>query len=341
MKKIIICLIMALLVVGSADAQKKTRKKTSGKARTTATTKASPQQPVINGETKWKDKAEAGDAEAQYQLAAYLDRAGRYDEALKWFLKAAEQDFPMAFFKLGWRVRIQESPVYERMGITADSLYNKAHKLALPLAKNGNAWGQLVMGYLYEFGAGGLAKNHEEAFKWFLKSAEQGNAEAQERVGCYYYYGLGIAKNKEEGVKWYRKAAEQGDPDAQCVIGDFYMQGDGGFAKNEKEGLKWYRKAAANEQQDAKVKIVKLGKNAKENKKYDKFYGTWTSARGTTFTITPGPYLNLSGAGKFSGEWTSNGELYVSFGYPDEIHLRYNKGYLYDRNGRMYWRIGD
>ena len=81
-------------------------------------------------------------------------------------------------------------------------------------------------------------------------------------------------------------------------------------------------------------------KKNENNQKYAHFYGTWTSARGTTFTISTGPYLDLVGAGKFSGEWTNDGKLYVSFGYPDEITLRYYNGYLYDGNGRMHWRIG-
>ncbi len=79
---------------------------------------------------------------------------------------------------------------------------------------------------------------------------------------------------------------------------------------------------------------------AQQTSQHDKFYGQWTSAHGTTFTIEYGPYLDLVGAGKFSGKWTSDGKLYVSFGYPDEITLRYSDGFLYDGNGRMYWRVG-
>ena len=130
-----------------------------------------------------------------------------------------------------------------------------------------------------------------------------------------------------------------------CGFEDY---GKCGFAKNEKEALKWYRAAAANGNYSAKVTLMdkaKLEKKAKEDKKYENFYGTWTNAIGFTFAITPGPYLDLRSAGVFNGkwsaEWTYNGELYVSFGYPDELYLRYYKGYLYDRNGRMYWRIGD
>ena len=79
---------------------------------------------------------------------------------------------------------------------------------------------------------------------------------------------------------------------------------------------------------------------AQQTSQRDKFYGQWTSAHGATFTIEYGPYLDLVGAGKFSGKWTSDGKLYVSFGYPDEITLRYSDGFLYDGNGRMYWRVG-
>lgn len=40
--------------------------------------------------------------------------------------------------------------------------------------------------------------------------AEQGLAEAQNKLGDCYYNGEGLAQDYIEAVKWYRKAAEQG-----------------------------------------------------------------------------------------------------------------------------------
>ena len=60
-----------------------------------------------------------------------------------------------------------------------------------------------------------------------LLEAEQGNAEAQERVGAKYQYGLGFRQDYVEELKWYRLAAEQGNVEAQTSIGLMYGVGHG------------------------------------------------------------------------------------------------------------------
>ena len=49
-------------------------------------------------------------------------------------------------------------------------------------------------------------------------AAEQGYAPAQYNLGVMYANGEGVAKNDEQAVKWYRKAAEQGDEDAKKLL---------------------------------------------------------------------------------------------------------------------------
>ena len=48
-----------------------------------------------------------------------------------------------------------------------------------------------------------------EAFKWYMKAAEQGDAGAQRSVGSCYYFGFGVAKDEDAGRLWYEKAAQQ------------------------------------------------------------------------------------------------------------------------------------
>ena len=50
---------------------------------------------------------------------------------------------------------------------------------------------------------------------WFRKAAEQGNAEAQYRLGLSYYNGEGVPKDYAQAAFWWRKAAEQGEDTAQ------------------------------------------------------------------------------------------------------------------------------
>ena len=44
--------------------------------------------------------------------------------------------------------------------------------------------------------------------KRYRKAAEQGDAEAQNRLGVCYEYGKGVPQDYQEAVKWYRKAVE-------------------------------------------------------------------------------------------------------------------------------------
>lgn len=62
----------------------------------------------------------------------------------------------------------------------------------------------------------------------------------------------------EPTVVWYRKAAEQGDSDAQNRLGTMYQNGDD-VAKDMEQAVAWYRKAAASGNDTAKQNLDKLG----------------------------------------------------------------------------------
>ena len=61
----------------------------------------------------------------------------------------------------------------------------------------------------------------------YRNAAEQGDAEAQFKLGFCYASGRGVAKDMAQAVVWYRKAAEQGNVDAQCNLGFCYIYGEG------------------------------------------------------------------------------------------------------------------
>ena len=62
-------------------------------------------------------------------------------------------------------------------------------------------------------------QEHLEAFKWYRKSADQGDALAQYFLGCFYAKGIGVNKDQAEAGKWFLMAANQGDAKAQAMIG--------------------------------------------------------------------------------------------------------------------------
>lgn len=120
--------------------------------------------------------------------------------------------------------------------------YDKAVRLLLPLAKDGDAGAQNAVGVLYAYGWG-MAQDNRAAVEWFSKAAEQGLAKSQMSLGNMYKQGLGVQRDYAEALKWYRKAAEQGYVGGMVSLGIMY-EGGHGVAQNYGEAMTWYRKAA-------------------------------------------------------------------------------------------------
>jgi TPR repeat protein len=98
--------------------------------------------------------------------------------------------------------------------------YGEAFNIFLPLAQEGNAEAQTMIGYLYGTG-NGVPQNDDAALRWYTSAAEQGYALAQLNLGIMYENvragsgGVGLAQ------RWYRLAAEQGNAEAQFRVGSF------------------------------------------------------------------------------------------------------------------------
>ena len=104
----------------------------------------------------------------------YLSGRGGLDqndlEALSWYLKAANQNWPDAQYRLGY--------MYETgLGTAKDvqravSLYRSAAEGGYPDAQN-------LLGVLYATGSDGLPHDDNLAVDWYRKAAEQGFAKAE------------------------------------------------------------------------------------------------------------------------------------------------------------------
>ena len=53
-----------------------------------------------------------------------------------------------------------------------------------------------------------------------IKQTDEGDAEAQFRLGMAYYNGNGISKNYSKAYYWLQKAVGQGNNDAQIYLGN-------------------------------------------------------------------------------------------------------------------------
>lgn len=228
--------------------------------------------------------AKAGDAKAEYQLAnLYLSGAGVRKDAAKaaaWYRKAADQGYGPAQSELG--------ALYLRgIGVPKDEA--QAIVWVRKAAEQGEMTAQSDLGMLYLNGQG-VEQDNAQALVWLRKAAEQGSAAGQHNLASLYQRGsAGLAKDDDEAKRWYGKAAlqdrsqlgvsqsrmalclyrreyevwcseaespgafgpvedlvaaaERGDTQAQTRLGDIYGKGIG-VQKDEAQSFNWYRKAA-------------------------------------------------------------------------------------------------
>ncbi len=93
-------------------------------------------------------------------------------------------------------------------------------------------------------------KDYETALNEWRPLAEQGNADAQFRLGVMYQRGHGVPQDYQQALHWYEKAAAQGHVGAQFNLGLLYQNGEG-VPQDFVQAHKWYDLARANGNKDA------------------------------------------------------------------------------------------
>lgn len=129
--------------------------------------------------------------------------------------------------------------------------------LGLEMHGQSDSQKQYELGDDYYNGQNGKQKNYAEAFKWYLKAAEQDNAYAQNQVAFCYQCGIGVKQDYTEAAKWFRKAAELGLSVSQTNLASCYEYGDG-VLQNYSDAIYWYRKAAESGEINAQKRLGAL-----------------------------------------------------------------------------------
>jgi len=88
-----------------------------------------------------------------------------------------------------------------------------------PLAGQGNAEAQALLGFMYEFGRG-VPQNAVVAVHWYVCAAEQGNAAGQYYLGLMYDKGHGVPRSAVLAYKWLNLAASHAPPNDR----DYYIR---------------------------------------------------------------------------------------------------------------------
>ena len=112
-----------------------------------------------------------------------------------------------------------------------------------PLAEQGDADAQYKLGVMYASGRG-VPQDDAQAVAWYRRAAEQEHARAQYNLGVMYDDGRGVPQDDAQAVAWYRRAAEQDVAEAQFNLGFMYDNGRG-VAQNYVQAHMWWNLAAA------------------------------------------------------------------------------------------------
>ena len=210
--------------------------------------------------------AKKDNPEAQYMLGICYSK-GRgveqdKEEGLKWYQKAADQDFAKAQLALATLYH-DGGRGFEKDEDNAESLATKAVPGLKKEAKAGDELAQLLLGGCY-LGGLGVEKDEEEGVKWVRKAANQDLAKAQALLGACYMAGKGVEEDEIEAVKWFRKAANQDLAEAQIQLAICYYNGEG-VEKDLKEAKKWIEKAAKQGNDRAKSMLESLESELEED----------------------------------------------------------------------------
>ena len=188
------------------------------------------------------------------------------------------------------RSRFADRPSDAAYGAFQRGYYLTALNLATPLALEGDAASQTLIGEIYSRGLG-VRSDLAKAIEWYGKAAEQKTPEAMFQLAMILHdggeafgdrpraarlieeaadAGHGLAQfnfaqmlvdrdptpqGMERAVLYYEKAANAGLPDAQYAMAEIFRQGVGGRDVDLAQARKWLELAAAQNHDTAQIEL--------------------------------------------------------------------------------------
>jgi TPR repeat protein len=186
---------------------------------------------------KWYRKAaEAGnDAVALYNVGEMLHQMKRDSEAVDWYRRAMDKgDATSAWaladlYKSGAAVPHKSKKDNWKEGL---DLFQRA-------ADKGNAGAQYVMAQTYMEGWFGADRRPQDAVSLFRRSAEQGFPAAEVVMGNLYFEGKLLSKDRTQAAEWYLKAADNEEAEAALSLALMYERGEG-VSQDFPAAYMWY-----------------------------------------------------------------------------------------------------
>ncbi len=175
--------------------------------------------------------------DAQYLLGTLYSKGAdiTIEEALTWTRKAAEQGHVEACAQIGM------SPVIEKIFPEFDRLRRREYLMIA--ADRGSASACYTLAVEYATGTrDGIddgKTDSAEAFKWYSKAAEAGDAEAIFNAAIMILNGEGCSQNTKRGIEMLASACFLGNQQASKFLHTIYYDGLYGCAKNRKIAKLW------------------------------------------------------------------------------------------------------
>jgi TPR repeat protein len=151
-------------------------------------------------------------------------------------------------------------------------------KWARKAVQGGSAYGNVLLGWLYQYGKGvnqdpalaseyyrtaatagspdamyrlglmyedgeGVRQDFAAAADWFYAAGKLGHVSAQAELGYLCYAGQGVTQNYQAAYSWFLPAAQAGVAIAQDGLGTMYESGQG-VTKSDSDAVAWFRRAA-------------------------------------------------------------------------------------------------
>lgn len=112
-------------------------------------------------------------------------------------------------------------------------------------AREGHAGAQALLGQWLLDGRGTTASapRPRDAFAWFLKAAQQGDAMGMNMAGRCYENAWGVARDLGAAIRWYRRAADK-DLDAGLYNLANQLASGEGLPRDDAQALSLYERAA-------------------------------------------------------------------------------------------------
>ena len=173
-------------------------------------------------------QAESGDPRAQHNLAAQLERERKYDEAIKWYRRAAAKGFRPSEMNL--------AQMYEKgIGVTQDTAEARSRYRRLAGLGDNEA----------RYRAAKLAadaKDYPEALKLYERGVRDEDWRSILDLGELHEHGRGVPRDVGRAVALYERVAHQ-SAWARFKLGVIFLQGDA-IPRDYAKAGQWLRRSA-------------------------------------------------------------------------------------------------